>query len=195
MTVEARLVRTLGETRAAQVVELAKVLGDQDSERRALEGFTNLHDAPIERRPIGPRSAVRIAASDAAAAGGPELIRRTISSVTRHDSPDVHAKAAAVIAALRDIAPRGPVEGGLAGLFIAMERSAFDCLRIAHLAGLDTPMGMIMLARAEKLTCRAIEAADALSRQRCRGHQTIRIEHINQAVVAVSGGGRESDGR
>jgi hypothetical protein len=105
-------------------------------------------------------------------------------------------KARAVIAALRNIAPKTAVEGGLAGLFVAMERAAFDCLRLARLAGFESPMGAVMLSRAEKLTCRATEVADALSRQRCRGQQTIRIEHINQAVIGnvTQGGGRRSDG-
>jgi hypothetical protein len=66
-----------------------------------------------------------------------------------------------------------------------MECAAFDCLRLARIAGFNSPMGAVMLARAEKLTCRATEVADAISRQRCRGQQTIRIEHINQAVIGT----------
>ena len=59
-----------------------------------------------------------------------------------------------------------------------MERAAFDSLAIARIAGFDSPMGMVLLSRAEKLTCRATELAEALARQRSRGHQTIRIEHV-----------------
>jgi hypothetical protein len=132
--------------------------------------------------------AVTVTAADAKAAGGIGLIRRTVEAVASPDDPDVHAKAREVVSALRSLAPRTPVEGGLAGLFVAMERAAFDCLGIARLAGFDTPLGVTMVARAEKLACRAIEAADALSRQRHRGQQFMRVEHVHiheggQAVI------------
>ena len=40
-------------------------------------------------------------------------------------------------------------------VFVAAERAAFDCLTSARIAGFDSPMGMVMLSRAEKLTSRA----------------------------------------
>jgi hypothetical protein len=177
--VEARVKAAFGAERGAEVIRLAKAL-----ER----GDTNLIEAfapppPVQCDPV----AIPVLASDAAAAGGADLIRRTVSAVERHDSPDVQDKAKAVIAALRDIAPKTAIEGGLAGLFVAMERAAFDCLKIARLAGFDSPMGAVMLSRAEKLACRATEVADAVSRQRYRGQQTVRVEHVHihggQAVV------------
>jgi hypothetical protein len=180
VSIEARLVRKLGPERSRQAVELAKALGGDGN---VIEAFSHLPDvrAATPQRQI----AVPVTADDAAAAGGADLIRRTVAAVTRHDSPDMQDKAKAVIAALRSIAPKTAIEGGLAGLFVAMERSAFDCLRLARIAGFDSPMGAVMLSRAEKLTCRATEVADAISRQRCRGQQTIRIEHINQAVIGT----------
>jgi hypothetical protein len=54
----------------------------------------------------------------------------------------------------------------------------------------------LSVARAEKLACRAIEAADALGRQPFRGQQTVRVKHVYihdgaQAVVGVvASGGR-----
>jgi hypothetical protein len=55
---------------------------------------------------------------------------------------------------------------------------------------------MVMLSRAEKLTCRATELAEALARQRNRGQQTIRIEHVtvekgaNALIGNVAAGGK-----
>jgi hypothetical protein len=181
--VEARLERVLGPARARQVREIATALEDADG--NVIEAFGQL--PPV--RPATPQYPVTIPvlASDAASAGGADLIRRTVSAAARHDSPDVQDKAKAVIAALRDIAPKTAIEGGLAGLFVAMERAAMDCLRLARLAGFDSPMGAVMLSRAEKLACRATEVADGISRQRYRGQQTVRVEHVHihggQAVV------------
>jgi hypothetical protein len=95
MSVEARLIRTLGETRGAQVVALAKVLGDQDGERANLAAFADLPDAPnpqlVERRPTGPE--VRVLASDAAAAGGTVstelnamILRQTVEACGRDNA-------------------------------------------------------------------------------------------------------------
>jgi hypothetical protein len=137
-----------------------------------------------------------VTASAAAEAGGPDLIERTVAAVAGPRDPAIEAKARAVIAALRSIKPVGAIENGLAGLFVAVERMAFDSMQVARVAGLDSPTGMIMLARAEKLACRAAELADAISRQRNRGkRQVIRIERVNietgaQAVVGVVEGRR-----
>ena len=102
------------------------------------------------------------------------------------------AKAADVIAALKAIAPMIPIDGGLASLFVAMERAAFDCMAGARIAGFDTLLGLTLLGRGEKLTCRATELAEALDRQRNRGKQLIRIEHVTNAVIGnvAAGGGR-----
>jgi hypothetical protein len=179
MNLEARLQAVLGPQRSRQVREIAASFEGGDA--NVVAAFGQLTEvAPVERRPSGPRRAVvvPVSADDAVAGGGADLIRRTVAAVERHDSPDMQDKAKAVIAALRSIAPKTAIEGGLSGLFVAMERAAFDCLRLARLAGFDSPMGAVMLSRAEKLTCRATEVADAISRQRFRGQQTIRIEHV-----------------
>jgi hypothetical protein len=168
MNVEARLQAVLGPQRSAEVVELAKALGDH-----------RLPDTQLVERRSQRTVTIPVLASDADAAGGADLVRRTVAAVDHPDSPDMQDKAKAVIAALRNIKPRTAVEGGLAGLFVAMERAAFDCLRIARIAGFESPMGAVMLSRAEKLTCRATEVADALSRQRCRGQQFMRVEHVH----------------
>lgn len=156
----ARCVEEFGEAEGAQIIELARAFMPAPP--------------PVRRRPV----VVPVLRSDAEKAGGEEIVRRTIEAVASPDDPALHAKAAGVIAALKAIGPRTPVESGLAGLFVAMERAAFDCLAIARIAGFDSPMGMVLLGRAEKLTCRATELAEALARQRSRGHQTIRIEHV-----------------
>lgn len=93
-----------------------------------------------------------------------EIVRRTIAAVACPDDPELRAKAADVIAVLAAIKPRTPVESGLAGLFVMMERAAFDCMAGARIAGFDSLMGMTLLGRADKLTCRATELAEALDR-------------------------------
>jgi hypothetical protein len=185
--IEERLVRTLGPERARRTRQIAATLESGDGS--VIDAFGQLPDvAPVD----GQRTAfVPVLASDAVAAGGADLIRRTVSAVERPDSPDMQDKAKAVIAALRSIAPITAIEGGLAGLFVATERMAFDCMRLARLAGLDSPVGMVMLSRAEKLTCRAAELADAISRQRSKGKmQHIVVQHIHggQAVGMVNQG-------
>jgi hypothetical protein len=170
-----RVVQELGEADARQAYALAEALG-----RMSLENHATV--------------VVPVRASDARAAGGAGLIRRTIEAVASPDDPDIHAKAKEAIAALKAIAPRTPVEGGLASLFLVMERAALDCMGVARIAGFGTPLGATMVVRAEKLACRAIEAADALSRQRFRGQQTVRVEHVHvheggQAVIGAVGGG------
>jgi hypothetical protein len=192
--IHARLQSVLGPQRSAEVVALAQALdGGDDAVVEAFEPLANLPTPaqPVERRPSGPRRRVivPVSADDARQAGGADLVHRTIAAVEHPDSPDMQGKARAVIAALRDIAPKTAIEGGLAGLFVAMERAAFDCLRIARIAGFDSPMGAVMLSRAEKLTCRATEVADAISRQRSKGktqHIVVQRIHGGQAVGMVN---------
>jgi hypothetical protein len=188
--IEARVIKEFGPVAGADIVALARSMMGRP-------GIPSPATDAVRPEAAPPREVViPVTASDAAQAGGADLIRRTALAVARTDDPDVHAKAKEVIAALKSLAPRTAVEGGLAGLFVAMERAAFDCLAIARLAGLDTPMGAVMVARAEKLACRAIEAADAISRQRFRGQQTVRVEHVhihegaNAVVGVVASGGR-----
>ena len=119
---------------------------------------------PTVAQPPHPRPEVVIPVtrSDAKAAGGADLIHRTLSAVVSPDAADVRAVADEVVAALKNMGPRSAVEGGLAGLFVAAQVAAFDCYRLARLAGFDTPIGEVMLRRADKMTCRATELADAL---------------------------------
>jgi hypothetical protein len=176
----ARIAAEFGEAEGAQIIDLARA-------------FMSAPAAPPVRRRV---AFVPVAKADAEKAGGAEIVRRAIEAVARADDPALPAKAADVIAALKAIGPMNPIESGLAGLFVAMERAAFDCLGIARIAGFDSPMGMVMLSRAEKLTCRATELAEALARQRNRGQQTIRIEHVtvekgaNALIGNVAAGGK-----
>jgi hypothetical protein len=174
---------------------------EADAMRALAQALRRPGPAPAAPRRPQTVVAVAVSESDARAAGGPALVERTVAASIDAAEPDARAKAADVIAALKSIAPRTAVEGGLAGLFVALERMAFDCLRVARVAGFDTQMGALMLARAEKAACRAIEAADAISRQRYRGQQTVRVEHVHvheggQAVIgAVAAGGGVGGGR
>jgi hypothetical protein len=178
----------------------ANILDDQGATLVELARLLRPSATPASAPPSRRRrrlTTVSVFRSDADKAGGAEVVRRTIAAVASPDDPALKAKAADVVAALAAIKPVTPVEGGLAGLFVAMERAAFDCLAIARIAGFDSLMGMMQLGRAEKLTCRATELAEALARQRCRGQQTIRIERItvkkgaNALIGAVAGGGRK----
>jgi hypothetical protein len=177
----ARAIAEFGPDQGADIIELARAFMPAPAAR-----------PPSRRRPIF----IPAAKSDAEKAGRAEIVRRAIAAVAPPDDPELPAKAADVIAALKVIAPRNPVESGLAGLFVAMEHAAFYCLAGARIAGFDSPMGMVLLGRAEKLTCRAIELAEALARQRNRGQQTIRIEHVtveqgaNALIGNVAAGGR-----
>jgi hypothetical protein len=151
---------------------------------------------PQPASPPGQTTVIRVNHAVVEECGGAELIERTTAAIVR-PGPAVEDRAKAVIEQLRSIKPQGAIEGGLSGLFVAMERAAFDCMRLARLAGLDTPMGITMIARAEKLAIRCIEAADALSRQRYRGQQHVTVEHIHvheggRAVVGVVNAGREA---
>ena len=172
----ARCIEEFGEAEGAQIIELA----------RAFMPAPPAQQPPSRRRP----ASIPVARSDAEKAGGAEIVRRTIAAVAPPDDPELPAKAADVIAALKVIAPRNPVESGLAGLFVAMERAAFDCMAGARIAAFDSAMGMVLLGRAEKLTSRATELAEALDRQCYRGHQRIVVQHIHggQAVGMVNQG-------
>jgi hypothetical protein len=189
--IETRLQAVLGPERARQTRQIAATIESGDGS--VIEAFGQLPDvAPVEQRGRRPRTVfVPVLASEAVAAGGVDLIRRTVAAVERPDSPDMQSKARAVIEALRSIAPQTAVEGSLAGLFVATERMAFDTMAIARIAGLDSPVGMVMLARSEKLACRAAELAEAISRQRSKGKtQHIVVQHIHggQAVGMVNQG-------
>jgi hypothetical protein len=157
-TAEERIKSRLSPEEAAQVRALAALfMGASPAEPTAAQ--------PPHLR---PEVVIPVTRSDAKAAGGADLIHRTLSAVVSPDAPDVRAVADEVVSALKNMAPRSAVEGGLAGLFVAAQMAAFDCYRLARLAGFETPIGEVMLRRADKMTCRATELADALSRQRSR---------------------------
>jgi hypothetical protein len=57
-------------------------------------------------------------------------------------------------------------------------------------------LGVTLLGRAEKLTCRATALAEVIARQRTRGQQVIRVEHVavekgaNAVIGNVAVGGK-----
>jgi hypothetical protein len=179
-TTEERIESRPNPEEAAQVRALAALL----------KGASPAEPTVAKPPDLRPEVVVPVTRSDAKAAGGADLLHRTLSAVVSPDAPDVRAVADEVVSALKNMAPRSAVEGGLAGLFVAAQVAAFDCYRLARLAGFDTPMGDVMLRRADKMTCRATELADALSRQRSRGQQRIVVQHIHggQAVGMVNQG-------
>jgi hypothetical protein len=102
-----------------------------------------------------------------------------LHAVASPDDPQLHGKAASVVAALAAMRPTGPMESSLAGLFVAMERAALDSLAVARIAGFDTVLGVTLLSRSEKLCCRAVELAGVIdSPRRGRGRRIISLDGI-----------------
>jgi hypothetical protein len=165
-----------------QLVELARLL------RPATAGdFTTGHPPAPPSQRHRRLVTIPIRASDAAAAGGVEIVHRVTAAVASPDDPAIHAKAADVIAALASLKPRTPMESSLAGLFVAMSAAALDSLAVARIAGFDSVLGVTLLSRAEKLTVRATELAQVIER---RGKKTlsprngfgkILLDHIRDA--------------
>jgi hypothetical protein len=129
--------------------------------------------AELLRRPAAPPSQRRrrvpvtipIARADADAAGGLEIVHKTTAAVVSPDDPELHSKAASVIAALASLKPCTPMESSLAGLFVAMSAAALDSFAVARIAGFDSLIGVTLLSRAEKLTVRATELAQVIERR------------------------------
>jgi hypothetical protein len=164
--------------------------GIEDIDINDTPGDPLLGLAALLRHPPAPPSqrrrrrtvTVPIRAADAAAAGGLEIVHRTVSAVASPDDPELRGKAAGVIAALASLKPRTPMDASLSGLFVAMERASLDALSVARVAGFDSPMGMVLLSRAEKLCCRAVELAQVIAASGNRGHRRkIVIDHIRDA--------------
>jgi hypothetical protein len=125
------------ETTAEERVE-APLNPEEAAQVRALAAlFTGASPAePTFARPphLRPEVLIPVTRSDAKAAGGADLIQRTLSAVVSPDAPDVRAVTDEVIAALKNMAPRSAVEGSLSGLFVAAQVAAFDCYRLARLS-------------------------------------------------------------
>ena len=155
-------------------MDIGEAPGD---ELLALAGLLRHSAPPSQRRRRAPVD-IPIARADAEAAGGLEIVHRTVSAVASPDDPRLRAKAADVIAALAAMRPSGPVESGLAGLFVAMSAAALDSLAVARVAGFDSLIGVTLLSRAEKLTVRATELAQVIECRGGRGKRRIVIGSI-----------------
>jgi hypothetical protein len=131
--IEQRIIAEFGEAESAKIIQLAAAL-------------MTVPAAPPPESVVPPgRSRVATVAvrrSDADQAGGEEIIQRTIEAVVCPADPSLPGKAAAVVAALKSIAPRNPVETSLAGLFVSMQAAAFDCLAIARQASFSARLSM-----------------------------------------------------
>jgi hypothetical protein len=65
---------------------------------------------------------------------------------------------------------------------VAMSAAALDSLAVARVAGFDSLIGVTLLSRAEKLTCRAVELAEVIACPGPRDHRRkIVIQHIHEA--------------
>jgi hypothetical protein len=108
----------------------------------------------------------------------------------------------AATGALRDIAPRDPLEGMLAAQMIVVHDAALECFRRAHLPEQTFEGRQAALGQANKLVRSYTTLLEALDRHRGKGQpQVVRVERVTveaggQAIVgAVShpGGGDERE--
>jgi hypothetical protein len=106
----------------------------------------------------------------------------------------------AATGALRDIAPRDPLEGMLAAQMIVVHDAALECFRRAHLPEQTFEGRQAALGQANKLVRSYTTLLEALDRHRGKGQpQVVRVERVTveaggQAIVgAVSQGGGGSD--
>jgi hypothetical protein len=102
----------------------------------------------------------------------------------------------AATGALRDIAPRDPLEGMLAAQMIVVHDAALECFRRAHLPEQTFEGRQAALGQASKLVRSYTTLLEALDRHRGKGQpQVVRVERVTveaggQAIVgAVSQGG------
>jgi hypothetical protein len=97
-------------------------------------------------------------------------------------------EAAALIAAMADLAPRDGAEGMLAAQMIATHHSAMECFRRAMLQGQTFEGREANLKHAVRLSKAYIDLLAALNKHRGRGQQKITVEHVTveaggQAIV------------
>jgi hypothetical protein len=102
----------------------------------------------------------------------------------------------AATGALRDIAPRDPLEGMLAAQMIVVHDAALECFRRAHLPEQTFEGRQAALGQASRLVRSYTTLLEALDRHRGKGQpQVVRVERVTveaggQAIVgAVSQGG------
>ena len=109
----------------------------------------------------------------------------------------------AATGALRDIAPRDPLEGMLAAQMIVVHDAALECFRRAHLPEQTFEGRQAALGQASRLVRSYTTLLEALDRHRGKGQpQVVRVERVTvkaggQAIVGAmsqgGGDGRKSD--
>ena len=107
----------------------------------------------------------------------------------------------AATGALRDIAPRDPLEGMLAAQMIVVHDGALECFRRAHLPEQTFEGRQAALGQASRLVRSYTTLLEALDRHRGKGQpQVVRVERVTveaggQAIVgAVAQGGGGNSG-
>jgi hypothetical protein len=107
----------------------------------------------------------------------------------------------AATGALKDIAPRDPLEGMLAAQMIVVHDAALECFRRAHLPEQTFEGRQAALGQASRLVRSYTTLLEALDRHRGKGQpQVVRVERVTveaggQAIVgAVSQGGEDGAG-
>jgi hypothetical protein len=130
---DARLRKVVGETKSAEIIDLARVLGDEAAVSKALDaGPPSLPPLAVEGFAPSPQ-VIKIDYRDARAAGGTassvfngELVRQAIMACARPGEPDFDDKAPFVVEAMREIAPRNALEAMRGSLAVAADLLALS---------------------------------------------------------------------
>ena len=96
----------------------------------------------------------------------------------------------AAFGAMRGVAPVDPLEGMFAAQMVTVHNTAMDCFRRAALPEQSFEGRRMALEFANKLVRSYAALAEALSRYRSKGQQTVRVEHVHvhpggQAIVGA----------
>lgn len=121
------------------------------------------------------------------------LINQLGNTLYLGPSPDprlVEVVQAAMMDAIKGIAPWDPMEGMLAAQLVATHQAVMECYRRAHLPEQSFEGRDVALKHAAKLTRSYAALLEALNRHRGKGPPTVRVEHVTvnaggQAIVGA----------
>jgi hypothetical protein len=206
MSVEARLVRTLGAERSRQVREIALALEGGDG--NVVAPFANLPHV----RSATPQHAVaevKIAAADLRQAGGSrsdavnaKVVNQAILASVKPNDAELQRASREVVDTLKGIGPRNEIEGALAAMLLATESLAMQSYHAACDCGVSNPLIRgELIGQGNRLVETHLALIEALDRRRGHGRQRVTIEHVHvhkggQAIVgAVTARGRDNPHR
>jgi hypothetical protein len=138
--------------------------------------------APEPRPPL----VVEVASSEAKTACGSEdvdfcrvILTDAIHAYARVDDSEHEEKARAVIATLKDIAPRSAREALIARRMLALDAISMESLQLARRTSGNAPLRNMYVAQAVALSRAATALNEAIERMRGDGQQRVVIEHVH----------------